>query len=386
MTPGFPGEKCDGFLFRCIVAPLRLDARMGQGYDDFALRTVNPVLEWRGGTVRVFTAFLAAAVWLPLLELSARADPISELRSLSVFKDADLGKLANGDVLASKGPPMGYSRGLSVETAYIVKAPVKTTVALQSQFNPARHPELKVFAQEDFSGRGNFQNLASVRGGSSVKSFVDATMKLPGDAAKLQLSNAEVKMFVPGGGEGAMPPAVVAFWSKVLAGRAQSFASGGLGGLAPYETTGSPVRADSEVANLLRGNGNVRSHFSSLISSTPLGGGRGGGSQTWQVFDADGIAAVSLSASYEKPEGDGWQSADLLYYASGGVYAVVTLYQLWPVKVGNQDATLVWRVDMVSASELGDLRGVERLGSGAAMMRTIQRDVKAFLRDTPGGR
>jgi hypothetical protein len=98
-------------FFTDIVAPLRLDARMGQGYDDFALRTVNPVLEWRGGTVRVFTAFLAAAVWLPLLELSARADPISELRSLSVFKDADLGKLANGDVLASKGPPMGYSRG-----------------------------------------------------------------------------------------------------------------------------------------------------------------------------------------------------------------------------------------------------------------------------------
>jgi hypothetical protein len=95
---------------------------------------------------------------------------------------------------------------------------------------------------------------------------------------------------------------------------------------------------------------------------------------------------VSLSAGYGKPEGDGWQAADLLYYASGGVYAVVTLYQLWPVKAGNQDATLVWRVDMVSASELGDLRGVERLGSGAAMMRTIQRDVKAFVRDTPGGR
>jgi hypothetical protein len=360
---------------------------MGQGYDHFALRTVNPVLEWGGGTVRVFTAYFAAAVWLPLLALSARADPISELRSLSVFKDADLTKLTNGEVLASKGAAMSYSRGLSVETAYIVKAPVKTAVALQQQFNPARHPELKVFAQEDFSGRGNFQNLASVRGGSSVKSFVDATLKLPGDASKLQLSNAEVKMFVPGGGgEGGMPAAVVAFWSKVLSGRAQSFESGGLGALPPYETTGSMVRADSEVANLIRANGNVRSHFSSLISSTPLGGGRGGGSQTWQIFDTDGAAAVSLSASYGKSEGDGWQAADLLYYASGGVYAVVTLYQLWPVKAGNQDATLVWRVDLVSASELGELRGVERLGSGAAMMRTIQKEVKAFLRDTPGGR
>jgi hypothetical protein len=55
------------------------------------------------------------------------------------------------------------------------------------------------------------------------------------------------------------------------------------------------------------------------------------------------------------------------------------------VKVGNQDATLIWRVDMTSAGELGELRGVERLGSGAAMMREIQKGVKAFLRDTPGG-
>src|SRR6516162_9397707 len=362
---------------------------MGQGYDHFALRTVNPMLGWNGGTVRVFTTFFAAAVWLPLLELSARADPISELRSLSVFKDADLGKLANGDVLASKGAPMGYSRGLSVETAYIVKAPVKTTAALQQQFNPARHPELKVFAQEDFSGRGNFQNLASVRGGSSVKSFVDATMKLPGDASKLQLSNAEVKMFAPGsGGNGAMPSSVVAFWSKVLAGRAQSFASGGLAAQAPYETTGSPVRVGNEVASLIRESGSARSQFSSLISSTPIGGGRGSSpsSQSWQLFDADGTAALSLSAGYGKPAGDGWQAADLQYYSSGGVYAVVTLYQLWPVKVGNQDATLIWRVDMTSASELGELRGAERLGSGAALMRAVQKDVKAFLRDTPGGR
>jgi hypothetical protein len=339
----------------------------------------------------LFATLFTATIFLSGTELSVRADPIAELRSVSVFKDADLTKLANGDVLASKGAPMSYSRGLSVETAYLVKQPVRTTVSLQQQWKPTRHPELKIFAQQEFSGKGSpsdFQNLASVRG-SSVKTFVDATMKLPGDAAKLQLSNAEVKMFAPGGGgDGAMPPAVVAFWSKVLAGRAQSFASGGLSAEAPYETAGSPVRVDSEVANLIRQSGNARSYFSSLISSTPLGGGRGSlsPSQTWQFFDADGTGVVSLTASYGKSAGEGWQGADIQYYSSGAVNVVVTLYQLWPVKVGNQDATLIWRVDMTSAGELGELRGVERLGSGAAMMREIQKSVKAFLRDTPGGR
>jgi hypothetical protein len=322
-------------------------------------------------------------------QVRSKADPIADLRSLSVFKDADLGKMAGGDVLASKGPAMSFARGLLVESAYVVRAPVKTTVALQQRWDPTRHPELKIYVQGDVSGRGNpgdFQGLASARSNSSVKAFVDATVGLPQGAAKLQLSNAEARMFSPGG-SGAMPASVVTFWSKVLAGRAQSFNSGGLGAEAPYETAGSPIRIGEEVSSLIRESGNVRTYFSSLISSTPIGGGRGSGaaSQSWQMFDADGIAAVSLSASYGRPAGDGWQAADLQYYASGAVYTVLTFYQMWPVKVDNQDATLVWRIDMTSAEQLGELRGVERLGSGAAMMREIQKSVKAFLRDNSRG-
>ena len=337
------------------------------------------------------SSLFAAAIVVLGTQITSKADPITDLRSLSVFKDADLGKMAGGDVLASKGPAMSFARGLSVESAYVVRVPVKTTVALQQRWDPTRHPELKVYVQGDVSGRGNpvdFQALASARANSSVKAFVDATLRLPQDAAKLQLSNAEARMFSPGGsGGGAMPASVVTFWSKVLAGRAQSFNSGGLGAEAPYETAGSPVRIGEEVSSLIRESGNLRTYFGSLISSTPIGGGRGSApvSQSWQMFDADGIAAVSLTASYGKPAGDGWQSADLQYYASGAVYTVLTFYQMWPVKVDNQDATLVWRIDMTSAEQLGELRGVERLGSGAAMMREIQKTVKAFLRDNSRG-
>jgi hypothetical protein len=321
---------------------------------------------------------------------TAKADPISDLRSVSVFKDADLNKLASGDVLAARGPAMSLARGLSVQSAYLVRAPLKTTVSLQQQWNPLRHPELKIYAQGDFSGKGSpadFKGLASARSNSSVKAFVDATLKLPQEASKLQLTNAEAKAFAAGGAsDGAMPASVVAFWSKVLADRAQSFSSGGLAAEPPYETGGSSVRVDEEVSRLIE-SGNVRSVFSSLISSTAIGGGRGSApSQTWQMFDGDGVAAVSLTASYGKAAGDGWQSADLQYYASGAVYAVITFYQLWPVKVDNQDATLVWRIDMTSAPALGELRGVERLGSGAAMMREIQKGVKAFLHDNSRGK
>jgi hypothetical protein len=65
---------------------------------------------------------------------------------------------------------------------------------------------------------------------------------------------------------------------------------------------------------------------------------------------------------------------------------VVTLQQLWPVQVDGREATLVWRVDLVSSGTLADLRGTERLGSGAAMMRDIQKDIRAFVRDAGSAR
>ena len=335
----------------------------------------------------------ALAPWL-----TANADPITELRSLSVFKNADLAKLAGGDVLASQGPGMRFARGGWAESAYIVRAPAKTAVGLIQQWRPTQHPELRVYLQEDVSARvspNDFQNLASAPSNSSVKAFVDATEKLPGDASKLQLSSAEVKQYTSGGaaGGGTVPATVVAFWSQVLAQRAKSFVSGGLGAQPPYQTSGSTILAADEVARLLEESGSVRSQFSSLISSTPIGGGRGSltPSLSWQLFHGGArgsvsLAAVSLDAFYARPAGDGWQTADLGFYSSGGYYVAVTLHQLWPVQVDGSEATLVWRVDLVSSAALAGLRGAERLGSGAAMMREIQTNVRAFIKDTPRGK
>ena len=313
------------------------------------------------------------------------ADPISDLRSLSVFKDADLNRLAGGDALAKQRSPVG--RALTVESAYVLRVPLKTAVSLHQQWNPSRHSELRVYMQSDVGRSGDFQRLASAPSNSAVRAFVEATQRLPGDPSKLQLSSAEAKMFVPeSGGGGAMPASVVSFWNKVLSERLRSFLSGGLSAEPPYETGGSTLRVSDEVGRLIQESGSARSQFAPIISATPIGGGRGSPSGYWQLFDVDGVAAVNLNASYGKAVGDGWQAADLGYYASGGFYALVTLYQMWPVKVGDQDATLVWRVDLTSASAIGNLRGVERLGSGAAMMRDIQKNVRAFVRESRGAR
>jgi hypothetical protein len=331
---------------------------------------------------------LAITGILALQITSANADPITELRSLSVFKDADLAKLSGGEVLAARGAAVSSGRALSVESAYIIRAPLKTAVGLQQRWNPNRHPELRVYYQADLTGKpSDFQRLESLPSNSSVKAFVEATLRLPGDASKLQLSQAEARSFVPGGStSGTVPASVGNFWTKVLTEREQSFVSGGLSAAAPYETTGVTIRPGDEVSQLVKDSSKVQTQFSGLISSTPIGGGKGSlpGTPYWQVFEADGQAAVTLGSSYGKPVADGWQLADLQYYASSGVYALTAFYQLWPVQLDGKEATLVWRVDLTSASLLGNLRGVERLGSGAAMMREVQKSVKAFLRDVNG--
>ena len=335
---------------------------------------------------RTFVALISCMAAASAFPAVGHTDPISELRAASVFKDADLAKLSGGEVLANRGPAMRFSRGLSVESAFIVRAPVKATVGLLQNWNPTRHSELKVYLSGDLSGRGpgEFQTLSTAPGNSSVKAFVDATEKLPGDPSKLQLSAAEVKEFAPGSGsEGGIPAPVVAFWSQVLSQRVKSFISGGLSSQPAYQTAAGNILPEEEIAALLKESSSARSQFAPLISSTAIGGGRGSVSPNlyWQLFDVEGQAAVSLNAFYARPVGDGWQTADLGYYGSGGFYALVSFDQLWPVQVNGSDATLVWRVDLTSASALSELRGVERLGSGAAMMREVQKGIKAFLRD-----
>jgi hypothetical protein len=319
---------------------------------------------------------------------SAYGDALSELRGVSVFKDADLNRLANGEILAQRGPQLGLSRGIVIESAFVVHASVPQAVAGLEQFSPARHSELRTYLQGDLGSApspNDFQKLSSAPNNSSVKAFVAATESLPGDSSKLQLSKQEVRLFQPSADKGNVPPSVVAFWGQVLAQRAKEYLSGGLGGLSSYETGGNNLKPGEELNRLVREDAKMRSQFSNLIEATPLGGGRGSLSPSlyWTLFEGDNEAAVALGASYGKNVGDGWQGADIQYYASGDVNVTATFHQMWPVTINGSPGTLVWRSDLISSSSIGELRGVERMGSGSALLREIQKNVRALLRDMP---
>jgi hypothetical protein len=256
------------------------------------------------------------------------------------------------------------------------------------RWDPTRYRELKVFLHSDLPSNptpANFEKLKNAPGNSSVRSFVTATEKL---SPELQISKDEAKKFsAAAGGGGTMPPAVAAFWTDVLTARTKTFVSGGMAAEPPYDHAGPSVRASDEVNGLLREQGKIRQQFSGLLGTTAIGRGTGSlrAELYWELLDVDDHGVVTLGASYSRGGAGGtYQSDDVLYYASGGYYVALTLYQLWPVTVEGKPSTLVWRGDMISSAELGSLHGVERLGSESVMMKNITKAVTLFRRESGG--
>ncbi len=348
------------------------------------LNLQRPVLLKTGGLLLLLSV-------LRLGLTTAYADAISELASFSIFDKVDLAQLAKSDVKTAHGPPMSNPRFLAVQSCYVVSgAPAQQIEALR-RWDATRHRELKVFLHSDLPSNpapANFEKMKDAPGNSSVRSFVTATQKLsPG----LQISKEEAKKFSAGagGGGGTMPASVVGFWADVLTARTKSFVSGGMSAQAPYDHAGSSVRASDEANGLLREQGKIRNQFSSLLGATGIGRGTGSLKPElyWELLDADDQGTITLGASYSRgATGGTYQAADVLYYASGGYYVALTLYQMWPVTVEGKPSTLVWRGDMISAASLGSLHGVERLGSESLMMKNITKAVTLFRRDTSGGR
>ena len=308
---------------------------------------------------------------LALLAAHAAADPAAELAAFSSLKNVDLAKLTAGEIQTGRGPVMSFPRGLAIESAYVVKAPVAKVLELQRAWSPARHPELKVWLHGELPAKptpDDFRRLADAPTNGPVKSLIAATEKLDPEKPALYLGSGEAKAFAKTPWNG--------FWSGVLLARALAFNAGGIARQPAYAWRGESVSAADEISRLLREVPKVQAQFSGLTGAL-TGGAPAKTAHYWELFDVEGQAALSLGATLEKVSASGAQTADVQYYASGGYFVLVTLYQMWPVEGG----TLVWRGDLIASPALGELRGVERMGSGAAMMKQVRQFVTAFLKD-----
>lgn len=316
------------------------------------------------------TRHLCACIFATLLVALTRpahADPLSELASFSAYDKIDLAQLASGDAKTIRGPAMTTPRFLSVQTCWVAPGSPAQVAAAIRNWNPAQHPELKIILHGSGS---DFSQLEKSPDNRAVRSLVAATTS---KSTALQISREEAAKLPTSGTTMAGP--VASFWSGLLSARAAA----GPFGQPPYDYTGQAIRAGEEINALLRQQPRIQKQFSGLIS--------GKGEQYWELTEIEGKGVLNLGASYRRTAGNGSaQAADVLYYASGGFYASITLYQMWPVEVAGKPSTLVWRGDMTSAAEIGETRGMERLGAESAMMKDVSRAVRLLRRDTGGSR
>ncbi|HEY2799351.1 MAG TPA: hypothetical protein VGI85_02060 [Chthoniobacterales bacterium] len=309
-----------------------------------------------------------------LIPTAALADPVSEMAGFSVFGKVDLGELAHGEIKTAASPPMSTPRYLSVQSCFVVPRSPAQVVQAMKQFNPTAHRELKVYLHSDLPSSpwaANFSKLQNPPNSSPVKALTAATEKM---SPELQLSRAEAQKFSAG-------KPVFAFWTDVLTKRAQDFVHGGARAEATYDHTGAAVQPGQEFSGLVRQQGQVNKQFGSFLGATGLIGGRGSLKPDlyWELLQVEDDGVLTLGASYKHAtSGGGYQVTDGLYYASGGYYVSLTLYQLWPVNVGGRASTLVWRGDFISAASLGELHGIERIASEGAMKKEISKAVSIF--------
>jgi hypothetical protein len=323
--------------------------------------------------------FMRALSFLGLILFAASkasADPVAEMASFSVFDKVDLAELAKGEPKVAHGPPLG-GRYISAQSCFVVAAPPARVSEALRQWNPSRHSELKVLIHSDLPSSpsaANFSRLSSAPDNAAVRSLVSATQKLAPD---LQISKEEEKRFaaVAGVTGSGMPAPIAAAWADVLSARARA----GRAAQPPYDHTGQSVRPSEELNALLRAQEKIRGKFSGVLD--------GKGEGFWELLTADEQGVLTLGASYRRSGANGtFQAADALYYASGGYYAGLTLYQMWPVDAGGKPGTLVWRADLISSGTIASLHGIERVASESAMMRDISKAVSSFRRDIGGGR
>jgi hypothetical protein len=312
------------------------------------------------------------------------ADPVAEIVSFSNFKEVDLKKLAKGDVISASGSTMKFPRGLEVESLFVLPLPVAKANDAQQKWDGMRHPELKVYQHVDLPHRPtaqDFQRIASAPQNSSVGKFVTVTEKLNAARPELQMSAAEAKGIgkMEGGAKGAMPPSVSAFWIHLLHGRASAFLQGGLAGQPAYAGRAGAVRPADEAAELLRERPAIRKQCSALVAT--MTGGGGNPALYYELFDVEGRAALSLGATYTRAAGESIQSGTVQFYSSDGFFVLLSITQMWPVQIDGKPATLAWRGDLLSSSQLGELRGIERSGASVAMRKEIQKNITAMVKD-----
>ena len=315
--------------------------------------------------------------------------------SFTAFSNVDVNALAGGQVLQARGGLIEFQRGLTAQSLYIINAAPADVQHKLISWEPASHGELKVWMHHSLPARptvADFNGLQSLPDNSSVAYLLNATSRLDPNNPGLQVNRSEAQLIASLRAQGGSPRALVAnAWSQILSGRMDHFLSADWSN-ATYISSEGNIDSLSEIKSLLRSDARVYQRIHPLLAGTPLYASTKTPSvdRYYECFDVEGGAALGTGAVYQaqypifgqpapaNPADAPIVSADIEFYVNYGIYISIELEQMSPVTVNGRTATLVWRDDLVSTSNIAYLHGTERLASGMIMLQDVKQAIDAF--------
>ncbi|HUB67074.1 MAG TPA: hypothetical protein VL981_06285 [Candidatus Methylacidiphilales bacterium] len=313
-----------------------------------------------------------------------QADVSSDL-AFSAFAGTpvNIDALAGGQILQPRSGLPNFQRGITAQSLYIIDAAPAEVAHKLLTWNPASHPELKVWMHQSLPAKltpTDFGSLSSLPDNNSVGYLISATASLDPNSPSLQISREEaqgiaaLKAQNPGG-----KTLFANFWSQVLAGRVNNFL-GGRFASDTYSMSDGDIHPFNEIVQLIRSDSKMYADFHPLFSQTPLYGSLklAPANLYYECFDVENDGALGTGAIYQITNGTAIQSADIEFYINSGIYADVELEKLWPVNVNGKTETLVWREDLVSTANIAYLHGMERMASVSLMMQDVRQGINAF--------
>ncbi len=340
--------------------------------------------------------FLAALLLCP--RTSFAADPVKEIASFSAFKSINVSELVEGGILSERGSSPNFDRGINVQTCYVVRKPPDETVRLLANWNPTVHKDLEIYYSHTFESGSEpkFQDLRLDAPNEPMRGLLEDTRKGVFDTLPFQSSTADAvllrRMISQQAVDKAEPDSAEfrklaeEFWSALLQERYDAFRSGGITALPPYNLEEQSIPIHGEIIALLSQDHAVQSRFKTLLSEAVLQKTHvQPAAYYWQVLNSDKKASCCLGAIYTRQEGSRWQVADYQLYSSHSYLTMITLYELWPLKAGSENGTLVWRADFVSAPTFSSLRGVEQMAAASLMIKNIKNNIRFFQADAAHG-
>ena len=339
-----------------------------------------------------FKTFLWFAV-VPLLSFAsfttfAATDPVVCLRGFSTLPTINLQHLLDGEILGDRGSLMDFPQGICAQNCFAVLRSAAETAKLLQVWNPSQHDSLKVLAFRPVQSpcaASDFADLILNPTHHALRWLLDKSRATTGQQSELNLTHVEAEELASCTKDHADPQAIGCYWAKLLHHRAAAFQSQGFAGVNPYEVTGKTVSSVAQIRAMLNEKLPVAREFAALLQQCGVLGGEPHTALTpyqyWGLCDANQRGTLNLGAVYLLPLGDHYQLLDAEYYVSGNYSSTVTLYQVWPIQVGDKSGALVWRGDFFAAPTLAYTKGIERLAYGTFMQQELKKSIRCFQDD-----